>query len=339
MKLKEPVKNNDLEKRIFAASPDNFVSMALELFQFQYGHNDIYRQFCDSLKTDPYEVASLEAIPFLPISFFKTHRVTSTEFDAAVVFESSGTTLDTPSRHFIKDISLYRKSFNNCFNHFYGGTQDKCVLGLLPSYLERQHSSLVMMVDELIKSSGHPLSGFYLYDHEKLHSTLLHNELLKIPTILIGVSYALLDFAEKFPMQLRHTTVMETGGMKGRREEMTRQELHRQLQERLGISLVHSEYGMTELLSQAYSKGDGIFHCPAWMRILLRAEDDPFDIKDATDAPKPVNGVINCIDLANIYSCAFIATDDIGRMHANGSFEVLGRLDKSDIRGCSLMVQ
>jgi hypothetical protein len=195
-----------------------------------------------------------------------------------------------------------------------------------------------MMVDELIKASNNPLSGFYLYDHEKLHSTILHNELLKLPTLLIGVTYALLDFAEAYPMQLRHTIVMETGGMKGRREELTRAEVHEQLQKQLGVSLVHSEYGMTELLSQAYSKGDGIFHCPGWMKIILRDEADPFHIITAADIQnKPQTGLINVIDLANIYSCCFIATDDVGRLHSNESFEVLGRSDASDVRGCSLM--
>jgi hypothetical protein len=194
------------------------------------------------------------------------------------------------------------------------------------------------MADELIKAGNNPLSGFYLYDHEKLHSTILHNELLKLPTLLIGVTYALLDFAEAYPMQLRHTILMETGGMKGRREELTRPEVHAHLQKQLGISLVHSEYGMTELLSQAYSKGDGIFHCPGWMKIVLRDEDDPFHIITAADVQnRPLTGLINVIDLANIHSCAFIATDDVGRLHANESFEVLGRADSCDVRGCSLM--
>jgi len=239
----------------------------------------------------------------------------------------------------VKDVSVYRKSFLSCFEKFYGPIDRKCILGLLPSYLEKEHSSLVMMVDELIKRSTDKLSGFYLYDHEKLHRTIMHNELLKKTTLLIGVTWALLDFAEQFPMQLRHTIVMETGGMKGRRKEITRQEVHAILQKQLGLSLIHSEYGMTELLSQAYSKGDGIFHSPPWMKILLRDEDDPLHVFEANgEIIKPINGVINIIDLANIYSCAFIATDDAGRLHANGSFEVLGRVDNSDVRGCSLMV-
>jgi phenylacetate-coenzyme A ligase PaaK-like adenylate-forming protein len=336
--LKEPVKNIDLEKRIFAASPANFKVLAMELFQYQYQHNDIYRQFCNSLNTDPARVDDIRSIPYLPISLFKTHRVTTTSFAEEAIFESSGTTQQTSSKHFIKDLSLYRQSFENGFRKFYGEPFNKCIIGLLPSYLERQNSSLVFMVDALIRESAQPLSGFYLTDHEKLHRTLLHNEIRKQPTLLFGVTYALLDFAEQYPMQLRHTTVIETGGMKGRREELTRQEVHRRLQEQLGLSLVHSEYGMTELLSQAWSKGDGIFHCPPWMKVLVRDEDDPLHVQCGADVKdRPVSGVINCIDLANIYSCAFIATDDMGRLYANESFEVLGRVDNSDIRGCSLM--
>ncbi|HQW93760.1 MAG TPA: acyl transferase [Ferruginibacter sp.] len=328
----------DFKNRLFAASAANFNELAVELFNYQYQSNGVYRQYCDVLKINTDAVDSLQKIPFLPISFFKTHKVTSGEFEGGTIFESSGTTGSVNSKHYVKDLDLYRESFTTCFEKFYGPPRDKCILGLLPSYLERKNSSLVMMVESLIAAGENPLSGFYLYDHEKLHRTLMHNELLKIPTLLIGVTYALLDFAEKYPMQLRHTIVMETGGMKGRREEMTRQEVHAQLMESLGLSLVHSEYGMTELLSQAYSKGDGIFHCPGWMKVLLRDEDDPFKVSMAPgNNSRSVTGVINIIDLANIYSCAFIATDDIGRLHANESFEVLGRIDNSDIRGCSLM--
>jgi phenylacetate-coenzyme A ligase PaaK-like adenylate-forming protein len=337
--LKHPVKNIDLEKRVFAASGNNFNELALDLFQFQYQNNGVYRKYCDTLNVIPGNIDTLQKIPFLPISFFKSHTITTTAFEPEAVFESSGTTTTINSRHFVKDLSLYRKSFTLGFEKFYGHAANKCILGLLPSYLERNNSSLVGMVDELIKQTGHKLSGFYLYDLDRLHTTILHNEIIKQPTLLIGVTYALLDFAEKFPMQLRHTIIMETGGMKGRKEEQTRVEVHRQLQNNFGISLVHSEYGMTELLSQAYSKGDGIFHCPAWMKALIREEDDPFTIYTATGITgKPITGVLNIIDLANIYSCSFIATDDIGRLYSNESFEVLGRMDNSDIRGCSLMV-
>jgi hypothetical protein len=336
--LKQPVKNTDLEKRIFAASTDHFEDLALEIFQFQYQYNEVYHQFCNAIHIDPVDIVTLDQIPFLPIRFFKTHQITTTQFEPEIIFESSGTTQTVNSKHYVKEVELYKKSFMLGFEKFYGAVKNKCVLGLLPSYLERNNSSLVYMVDELIKQSNHPLSGFYLYEHNKLHNTILHNEILKEDTLVIGVTYALLDFATQFPLQLRNTIIMETGGMKGRREEMTRQEVHTELQHQLGISLVHSEYGMTELLSQAYSKGDGIFHCVPWMKVILREEDDPFAlIVPESIKTKPATGAINIIDLANLYSCSFIATDDIGRLYSNKSFEVLGRMDNSDIRGCSLM--
>lgn len=331
--MKEPVKNIDFDQRIFATSRTAFEPLAIELFFYQYEHNPVYRQYCDLIKVDADLIGTIQQIPFLPISFFKTHDVKTGEFAHEMVFESSGTTGDNTSRHFIKDPELYKESFILGFQRFYGKVTDKCILGLLPSYLERNNSSLVYMVDELIKRSMNSLSGFYLDDLEKLHRTIMHNEILEKPTILIGVTFALLDFAEKFPMKLRHTVVMETGGMKGRREEITRQEVHTILQERLGIGLVHSEYGMTELMSQAYSNGNGIFHCPNWMKVLLRDEDDPLTILGES----PQTGVINIIDLANIHTCAFIATDDAGRLYEDGRFEVLGRIDNSDLRGCSLM--
>lgn len=229
-------------------------------------------------------------------------------------------------------MNLYRQSFNIAFEMFYGKAQDWCIIGLLPAYLERQHSSLVMMVDELIRDSGHSESGFYLYEHEKLSQTLQLLESKKQKTLLIGVTFALLDFAESFPQKLKYSIVMETGGMKGRRREMTRLEVHEQLTMQLGVEKIHSEYGMTELLSQAYSKGDGIFVCPPWMKILVRDEEDPLTVK------KSGRGVFNIIDLANADSAAFIATDDVGMVYEDGSFEVFGRMDNSDIRGCSLMV-
>lgn len=336
--MKHPVKNIDLEQDIFAASPGTFNELALAVFQFQYKNNSLYRSYCDALHINAAQINRIEQIPFLPVQFFKTHTITSTPFEPEIIFESSGTTGTVNSRHFVKDTTVYKKSFVKAFQHFYGPASHKCILGLLPSYLEKGHSSLVFMVNELIAQSHNNLSGFYLYEFEQLHNTLLHNEILQQPTLLIGVTYALLDFAEKYPMQLRNTIVMETGGMKGRREELTRQHVHRQLQSLLGVSLVHSEYGMTELLSQAYSKGDGIFHCPAWMKVLIREEDDPFTIySPATIQHKAKNGCINIIDLANLYSCSFIAAEDMGRLYSNGSFEVLGRIDNSDIRGCSLL--
>ncbi len=336
--MKQPVKNTDLEKRIFAASSVNFTELAVELFNFQYRYNDVYRNYCNTLNILPSQVDTITKIPFLPVEFFKTHEIKASYFEPETIFESSGTTSSVNSRHLVRDTAVYKKSFTACFEKFYGQAKNKCILGLLPSYLERNNSSLVFMVEELIKQSDNNLSGFYLSDYDKLLRTILHNEILKQSTLLIGVTYALLDFAEKHPIQLRNTIVIETGGMKGRREEMTRQQVHSRLQNNLGVSLIHSEYGMTELLSQAYSKGDGIFHCPPWMKVLIREEDDPFAIfiADALQE-KPITGVINIIDLANIYSCSFIATADVGRLYSNESFEVLGRMDNSSIRGCSLM--
>lgn len=325
--------NDSFTDRIFTIAGDLPENLVLELFRFQYLTNALYRAYVDALKVDPATVKSVSRIPFLPIQFFKTREVVCGEFEPAVVFESSGTTTTVNSRHLVKDTEIYTRSFMEAFRLFYGDVKDFVVLGLLPSYLERQSSSLVYMVQEMIRRSGHPESGFYLYEHEKLAATLRELEARKQPVLLIGVTFALLDFAEKYQMQLEHTIVMETGGMKGRREEWTREQLHAFLGGRLGVPAIHAEYGMTELLSQAYSKGKGIFYCPPWMKVLVRDENDPFQLYTQNAA-----GVINVIDLANIYSCAFIATDDIGRIHADGGFEVMGRLDNSALRGCSLMV-
>jgi hypothetical protein len=336
--LENTIINIDLEKRIFDTDNRNFNELALSVFKFQYHNNEIYRQFCDLLHVKPYSLQHFIQIPFLPIQFFKTHQVVTTPFEPRVIFESSGTTQTINSKHFIKSIALYKKSFIKTFERFYGKIDNYCILGLLPSYLERENSSLVMMVDELIKRSNHPLSGFYLDDFEKLHNTILSNEIKEQPTLLFGVTYALLDFAERYPMALANTTIIETGGMKGRRDELTRNQVHGILQKKLGLSSIHSEYGMTELLSQAYSTSNGIFKCPPWMKILLREENDPFSIKNNKDASQnPITGIINVVDLCNLYSCSFIATDDTGKLYGNDSFEVLGRLDNSGIRGCSLM--
>ena len=324
--------------RVFDASGDNFNKLALEIFHFQSAHNSNYRRYCELLHIHPEEVTDLRQIPYLPIRFFKTHDIFTGELKTERVFESSGTTGSVPSRHLIKDIRLYQKSFNKAFTQFYGRPSNYCILGLLPSYLERNNSSLVMMVDQLIKQSGHPQSGFFLHDHRTLHSIILHNEILQQPTLLIGVSYALLDFSEAFPMKLEHTIVMETGGMKGRKKEITREELHDRLKKNLGTAQIHAEYGMTELLSQAYSHADGLFRCPPWMKVLIREEDDPLVIKSKENiSGKPLVGALNIIDLANVWSCSFIGTDDLGRLHANGSFEMMGRMDESDIRGCGLL--
>ena len=317
---------------LFSISAEAFVPRALELFAFQYGHNPLYRRYTDALGIDPAGVASIAAIPFLPVSFFKTAPVRTTEFEPEVVYTSSGTTGMTASRHAVRDFSLYKRSFTAGFQRSYGPPREWCIIGLLPSYLERTSSSLVAMVHALVGLSGHPDSGFYLYEHEALYGVLQRLERAGQKTLLIGVSFALLDFAEHYSMQLRHTVVLETGGMKGRRREITRLELHAFLCDRLGVEVIHAEYGMTELLSQAWSPGHGLFACPPWMRALVRAEDDPLEVRTAGD------GIINIIDLANCWSCAFLATEDVGKVFPDGRFEVNGRVDNSDIRGCSLLV-
>ncbi|WP_143310127.1 LuxE/PaaK family acyltransferase [Chitinophaga vietnamensis] len=318
---------------IFSLQPGGLEVAALELFRFQYRENALYRAYTDALHIQPDQVKSILEIPYLPIQFFKTHQVVCGTFEPQLIFESSGTTQTVNSRHLVKDAAIYTQSFMTAFEQFYGPVSDYVVVGLLPSYLERQHSSLVCMVQEMIVRSGREESGFYLYEHDKLFHQLQALEARGQRVLLIGVTFGLLDFAEKYSLQLSHTIVMETGGMKGRREEWTRQEVHAFLQEKLGVPVIHAEYGMTELLSQAYSKGNGLFQTPPWMQVLLRDENDPFDIRAGKGA-----GVINVIDLANIWSCAFIATEDIGKMHDDGRFEVLGRLDNSALRGCSLMV-
>jgi hypothetical protein len=311
--------------------------MALEIFFFQYRNNEVYKKYIDALRIIPETIDSIEKIPYLPITFFKTHPVSTTTFEPEIIFESSGTTGKNTSRHLIKSLQLYQKSFVKGFNLFYGNPAKWCFLGLLPGYLERENSSLIEMVNELIKKSNNSYSGFYLHDHEKLYKALVHNEIIEQPTLLIGVTYALLDFAEKYSMKLHNTVVMETGGMKGKREEITREEVHEVLKNKLGLRTIHSEYGMTELLSQAYSKGNGLFQTPPWMKVLVREYNDPFAINVTATTEKPVNGLINIIDLANLYSCSFIATDDIGKIYKNNTFEVLGRRDSSDLRGCSLL--
>lgn len=329
--------------KIFAATAAEFETLALEVFHFQYAHNTLYKQYVDALQVSPLSVESLSQIPFLPIRFFKSHAVQTCVSEPAVIFESSGTTGSIPSRHYVKDASLYRESFLHGFELFYGPVKDWCIIGLLPSYLERENSSLVYMVNAMIGLSSHAESGFYLHDHDKLFSVLQKLEKKKQKTILIGVTFGLLDFAEKYSLPLEHTIIMETGGMKGRRKEMIREEVHDLLKKAFDLPAVHSEYGMTELLSQAYSKGDGIFSCPPWMKIVLRDEEDPLSIQPPIDhhqltvSDRGQTGAINVIDLANVYSCSFIATEDAGKLNRDGSFEVLGRMDNSDLRGCSLM--
>jgi len=322
---------NQWNHKIFNVEKEGFEALALEIFCFQYENNLIYKAYVDVLLPDITAIDSINKIPFLPVRFFKSLKVATTDFEPQTIFESSGTTGSVNSKHFVKDLSLYEESFMKGFELFYSSIKDYCIVGLLPSYLERDNSSLVYMVNKLIEQSGHTQSGFYLDEYEKLASVLSVLEKQQQKTLLIGVTFALLDFAEQFPMSFQYTTILETGGMKGRRKEMIREELHAVLQNAFKVSSIHSEYGMTELLSQAYSKGDGLFNTPPWMKILVRDEEDPLLVK------KTGSGIINIIDLANIYACSFIATDDAGKIYDENSFEVLGRVDGSDMRGCSLL--
>jgi len=323
---------------MFSVKEAGFENLALDVFSFQSRHNPVYKSYLEVLQIVPLSVKKMEQIPFLPISFFKSREVLTTSFEPQAIFESSGTTESFKSRHILRDLSLYEKSFINGFERFYGPPKDWCILGLLPSYLERNNSSLIYMVKKLIQLSGHEQSGFYLDEFDKLFNVLNELEKQKKKTLLVGVTFALLDFAEKYSLPLQHTIIMETGGMKGRREEMVRNGVHAILKKAFHLSSVHSEYGMTELLSQAYSKGDGIFQCPLWMKVMARDEEDPLELHMSFSKNMSyVSGAINVIDLANIYSCSFIATDDIGRIYKDKSFEVLGRMDNSDLRGCSLM--
>ena len=314
-------------------SESAFAEKALELFKFQFEENPVYRSFCDLLYKHPSDVQKLEDIPFLPIEFFKTHKVVSSKKDIQQTFTSSGTTGSVVSQHHVADLDIYKKSFQKGFAHFYGNIEDYAVLALLPSYLEREGSSLVYMVEDMIQESKQPKSGFYLNNLDALKQTLFELETSGQKTLLIGVSYALLDLVEFHQFELKHTIIMETGGMKGRRKELIKSDLHAIFKKGFGVNTIHSEYGMTELLSQAYSKGNGLFSTPPWMKVLVRDPEDALTILD-----EKKSGGINIIDLANINSCVFIATQDLGKIHENGTFEVLGRFDQSDIRGCNLMV-
>ena len=315
------------------SSQKQFEKIALKLFRFQYEHNKVYRNFCDLLNTDVQKVKSLQQIPFLPIQFFKSHDVLSNENQVQTTFTSSGTTGMITSKHLVTDVTLYEESYRKAFSQFYGNIEDYVILALLPSYLEREGSSLIYMVEDLIQLTNNDHSGFYLHNHDELIEKLIQLDDSGQNVILIGVTYALLDLIEKRNFDLKNTIIMETGGMKGKRKEMIREELHHDLCEGFGVSSIHSEYGMTELLSQAYSLGNGIFECPNWMQILVRDTEDALTYVDTEKT-----GGINVIDLANINSCAFIATQDLGKKYPNNTFEVLGRFDNSDIRGCNLMV-
>ena len=314
-------------------SKKEFDKISLKLFRFQYDNNEVYKQFCDFLNKDKTNVKKIEDIPFLPIQFFKSHEILSSKEVIQATFTSSGTTGMITSKHLVTNVSLYENSYRNAFSQFYGNIEDYVILALLPSYLEREGSSLIHMVDDLIKQTNNPDSGFYLHNHEELIEKLITLDNKGQNVILIGVTYALLDLVEKQKFNLKNTIIMETGGMKGKRKEMIREELHEQLCDGFGVNAIHSEYGMTELLSQAYSLGNGTFECPNWMQILVRDTEDAL-----TYIESGKTGGINVIDLANINSCAFIATQDLGKKYKNNTFEILGRFDNSDIRGCNLMV-
>jgi phenylacetate-coenzyme A ligase PaaK-like adenylate-forming protein len=319
---------------IFAiSSQKQFEKTALKVFRYQYENNLVYREFCDLMKVESQKIKKLQQIPFLPIQFFKSHTVVSNTNPVENIFTSSGTTGLTTSKHLVTDTSIYTRSYQKGFSQFYGNIEDYVVLALLPSYLEREGSSLIYMVEDLIQLSNHNESGFYLHNHDELIKKLTELDQSGQNVILIGVTFALLDLIEKHQFQLQNTVIMETGGMKGRRKEMIREELHQQLCKGFGVSAIHSEYGMTELLSQAYSLGEGVFECPSWIQILIRDTEDAL-----TYIQQGKTGGINVIDLANINSCSFIATQDLGKKNPNNSFEVLGRFDNSDIRGCNLMV-
>ncbi|MDD7915437.1 acyl transferase [Polaribacter ponticola] len=323
-----------MQENIFnIQSEEQFSKIAIETFKYQFKNNKVYRSFCDLLYIHPSDVSKVEEIPFLPIQFFKSKKVVSSLDEIQEIFTSSGTTGSITSKHFVTDIEVYKESYLKGFAHFYGNIEEYVVLALLPNYLERKGSSLVFMVDDLIRKSNNLESGFYLDNLEELAKKLIELDKNGQKTLLIGVSFALLDLIEMKQFSLKNTIIMETGGMKGRRKELVREELHAVLQNRFGVKEIHSEYGMTELLSQGYSKGNGVFETPPWMKILTRDTEDALTIN-----PIGKNGGINVIDLANYNSCSFIATQDLGKVHKNCTFEIIGRFDNSDIRGCNLMV-
>lgn len=324
--------SESIEKRIFAIrSGDDFNALALDIFRFQYEYCGVYRSFCELLDVKASSVYEISQIPFLPIELFKSHRIVSPNTSAEISFSSSGTTGSIPSMHHVLKKAVYEKSFLKGFRKFYGAPNEYRILALLPNYLERSGSSLVYMIDKLIEESGSDDSGFFLNDRAALRQKLMTPTDKK--TLLIGVSFALLDLVAEGTLDLENTIVMETGGMKGRRKELTRQELHAELIKGLGVDTIHSEYGMTELLSQAYASENGLFEYPEWMRLRIRDLNDPLSFSEVGKT-----GGINVIDLANLYSCSFIATSDLGRENQDGKVEILGRFDYSDMRGCNLMV-
>jgi hypothetical protein len=333
--------SRELRENIFSVSEQHFDSLALEVFRFQFAHNPVYAAFAKGINKTPETVNKVSDIPFLPVELFKTHKIYASDKTPEIIFTSSGTTGQVTSKHYVADISLYEESFRKGFELFYGKIENYAVFALLPSYTEREGSSLIYMVDDMIRRSNNAQSRFYLDDFKELTAWLMMREqYLKMPgntdkkNLLLGVTYALLDFAEAKKLNLRNTIIMETGGMKGRRKEMVREEVHAIITKAFDVKEVHSEYGMTELLSQAYSKGNGIFNSPPWMKIMIREMNDPLSY-----AATGKTGGVNIIDLANLYSCSFISTSDLGKLREDGSFEILGRFDNSDVRGCNLMVE
>ncbi|MBE9467836.1 MAG: acyl transferase [Bacteroidetes bacterium] len=325
---------NNLETQIFQIKNSiQFEDLALKIFRFQSENIPVYGQYIKNLSVNTKDINHVKEIPFMPIDFFKTHKIIADNSKHKQIFTSSGTSGLSTSKHYVTDISLYEDSFRKGFDFFYGDIEDYCILALLPSYLERKGSSLIYMAADMIKKSRHPDSGFYLHNIDELAEKLLYLNKTKQKTILLGVTYALLDLVEKYKFLLDNTIVMETGGMKGKRKEIIREKLHETLTTGLGVKSIHSEYGMTELLSQAYSKGNGIFLTPPWMKIFIRDTYDPLTL-----IQKSKSGGINIVDLANINSCSFIETKDLGKIHKEGGFEVLGRFDNSDVRGCNLLV-
>jgi len=304
----------------------------VSLFRYQYRENEIYKSFVDALGISESQVYHPEQIPFLPVSFFKTHKVISGGYSEELIFESSGTTGMETSKHYVVDASCYQESFTRGLQLAYGDLSQYVIFALLPSYLERKNSSLVYMVEKILLQSNRQMGGFYLNELDELHHQLIEAQRLGLKIMLFGVTFALLDMAEKFPLRIPDAIIIETGGMKGRRNELIRMELHEKLCEGFGVQKIHSEYGMTELLSQAWSEGDGIFRCPPWMKVMIADTNDPLSYLETGRS-----GGINIIDLANFHSCSFIATQDLGRVFDDGTFEVLGRFDNSDIRGCSLL--
>ena len=325
----------DLQERIFnITNQDDFNKTALDIFNYQYDNNSVYRSFVESLGRDFSEIKNVTAIPFLPVEFFKSHKIVTGSLQVEKIFESSGTTVNTRANHYVNNLNLYEESFLRTFKMFYGNPEEYLIAALLPSYIERKGSSLVYMTEYMINRNKNSYGGFYQNNIEDLIRTIYKAKSERQKILLLGVSFALLDFAEKYSADLSGVIVMETGGMKGRRKELTRFELHSILKERLNVPFIHSEYGMTELLSQAYSKGEGLFYCPPWLKIMIRDPLDPLTLIIEPD----YTGGINIIDLANFNSCSFISTGDLGKLHEDGGFEVLGRFDNSDIRGCNLLI-